>query len=41
MTAKGAVDKAMGRLSLTLDLFFVLIACELEFEKNGGQMDQE
>ena len=33
--------RGLQGLSLTLDLFFVLIACELEFEKNGGQMDQE
>jgi transposase len=28
-------------LSLTFNFFFVLIASELEFKKNGGQMDRE
>ena len=33
--------RGLQGLSLTFHLFFVLIACELEFEKNSGQMDRE
>ena len=33
--------RGLQGLSLTFHLFLVLIACELEFEKNGGQMDRE
>ena len=33
--------RGLQGLSLTFHLFLVLIACELEFEKNGAQMDRE
>jgi transposase len=33
--------RGLQGLSLTFHLFFVLIVYELEFEKKGGQMDQE
>ena len=33
--------RGLQGLSLTFHLFLVLIACELEFEKNSGQMDGE
>ena len=33
--------RGLQGLSLTFHLFLVLIACELEFEKNGGQIDRE
>ena len=33
--------RGLQGLSLTFHLFLVLIACQLEFEQNGGQMDRE
>ena len=33
--------RGLQGLSLTFNFFFVLIACQLEFEKNRGQMDWE
>ena len=33
--------RGLQGLSLTFHLFLVLIACELEFEKNGAQIDRE
>jgi len=33
--------RGLQGLSLTFHLFLVLIACELEFEKNGAHMDRE